>query len=71
MSEVVNFSVKAISEYAGYFRLAFKKMNAEYSEEYIDDDHGVIRFRVSCSRDSAAILQEEVPLFAYASIGIS
>ena len=71
MNDIINFSVKAMPDHAEYFRKAFEKMNATYSEESIEGDFPVIKFNVSCARDSTVILQEDVPLFAYAAIGIA
>ncbi len=71
MNQITNFSVKAKSEYASEFRRAFEIMGANVNESYEDDNKSVIKFRVTCELGKTDILENEVPLKAYAGVAFS
>ena len=70
VNQQVSFVVTAIREHAPLFREAFSKMDATYDEELLGEGD-VVRFDVKCPRSKAHILQTEVPICAYAKVGIT
>jgi hypothetical protein len=69
MSERTTFIVKAKSSHGDKFRAAFSQMKAVYEEKIESTDRNVIIFTVHCNLESVHILQDTVPISAYASIG--
>jgi len=64
----ISFNVKAKAEFADDFRRAFEAMKASVSERFLDEGRTVVRFEVRCQPDQVAILEQQVPIHAYAGV---
>lgn len=71
MNKIAKFSVKAKADRAEVFRRAFHIMDATITEDYVDEEQTVICFKVKCDASKTIIMEKEVPLDAYAGIGIN